>query len=89
MESGNDKIRECINIVILVAPINNGNMGCIALTYSLLTMLEKVSKDLQVTFNYYNSVDLIHHGLHISTKRPNDTDKGLFIKLIKLFVGKI
>lgn len=28
------------------AVINNGNMGCVALTCSILNMLEKISKEL-------------------------------------------
>ncbi len=48
-----DKKRKPIIIGILGAPINNGNMGCVALTYALLTMLEKISADLNITFCYY------------------------------------
>lgn len=35
------------------AVINNDNMGCVALTCSLLNMLERISKDLEVPFTYF------------------------------------
>lgn len=35
------------------AVINNGNLGCVALTCSLLNMLEKISKELAIPFSYY------------------------------------
>ena len=35
------------------AVINNDNMGCVALTCSLIAMLEKISKDLNVPFDYF------------------------------------
>ena len=43
-----------MTIGILGAPINNGNMGCLALTYSLLAMLEEIANDLGTVFTYYN-----------------------------------
>lgn len=42
-----------ISIGILGAPINNKNLGCQALTYSLINMLEKVGYGLDLTFKYY------------------------------------
>ena len=42
-----------IKIGILGAPINNGNMGCVALTYSLLNILEEISNKLNAEFFYY------------------------------------
>lgn len=41
-------------IGILGAPINNGNMGCVALTYSLLAILEEIASDLGTVFIYYD-----------------------------------
>ena len=35
------------------AVINNDNMGCVALTCSLIAMLEKISKNLNVPFDYF------------------------------------
>lgn len=42
-----------VNIGLLGAVINNGNMGCIALTYSLLKLLEGISKEKGIVFYYY------------------------------------
>lgn len=47
-------MKKQVKIAILGAPINNGNMGCLALTYSLLAMLEEISIDLGEVFTYYN-----------------------------------
>lgn len=47
----NDK---SMTIGILGAPINNGNMGCVALTYSLLSILEEIANDLGAVFTYYD-----------------------------------
>ena len=41
-----------INIGIMGGLINNRNLGCLALTYSLLKELETLSKDRAVNFNY-------------------------------------
>ena len=41
------------NIGLLGSVINNGNMGCVALTYSLILMLEKIGNDLGLNFIYY------------------------------------
>ncbi len=41
-----------LKVAIFGAPSNNRNMGCLALTYSLLTLLEEVSKQLNVSFEY-------------------------------------
>lgn len=38
---------------ILGAPLCNYNMGCVALTYSLITMLEKISREEKCSFYYY------------------------------------
>lgn len=46
--------RKLITIGVLGAPINNGNMGCVALTYSLLDMLEEISDNLGTEFIYYD-----------------------------------
>ena len=57
MKDNNLKIfsdKKKLKIGILGAPINNGNMGCLALTYSLLAMLEEISKELGIEFYYYD-----------------------------------
>lgn len=48
-------MKKQVKIGLLGAPINNGNMGCLALTYySLLSMLEEISTDLGEVFTYFN-----------------------------------
>lgn len=42
-----------INIAIFGAPINNVNLGCQALTYSLINLLEEISKKNSYIFKYY------------------------------------
>lgn len=42
-----------INIGVLGAPINNVNLGCQALTYSLVSLLDQVSEKLKIQFHYY------------------------------------
>lgn len=39
---------------LLGAPINNGNMGCLALTYSLISLLEDIASKNNIIFNYIN-----------------------------------
>lgn len=46
--------KRMVKVGIFGAPINNGNMGCLALTYSLLAMLEKISRELGIVFTYYD-----------------------------------
>lgn len=45
--------KKLMKIGILGAPINNDNMGCLALTYSILAILEEIATDLKYTFIYY------------------------------------
>lgn len=42
-----------INIALLGADINNTNLGCQALTWSLLTILESIKKKKNLIFQYY------------------------------------
>lgn len=42
-----------MNIGIMGAPVDNGNLGCMALTYSLLMRLEEASKEVNESFHYY------------------------------------
>jgi hypothetical protein len=41
-----------IEIGIFGAPVNNNNIGCQALTYSIINLLEAASKDLNIQFHY-------------------------------------
>ena len=41
-----------IEIGIFGAPVNNNNLGCQALTYSIINLLEVASKDLNIQFHY-------------------------------------
>ena len=42
-----------VNVGLLGAVINNKNMGCVALTYSLINLLEKIASELSLNFEYY------------------------------------
>ena len=42
-----------VSIAIFGAPINNGNLGCQALTYSLVSLLDKISKNNYLRFEYH------------------------------------
>ena len=48
------------------AVINNGNMGCVALTCSILNMLEKISKELSTPITYF-----VFEGEENSVKNKN------------------
>lgn len=41
-----------MNIGIMGAPVNNSNLGCVALTYSLLLVLEKVTRQHSINCTY-------------------------------------
>lgn len=43
-----------INIAIFGAPVNNGNLGCQALTYSIISLLNEVEKKNILNFHYYD-----------------------------------
>lgn len=44
--------KSIINIGLFGTVINNGNMGCVALTYSVISLLEKVALKIGKEFNY-------------------------------------
>lgn len=50
-DKGN-KAKEYLTIGLYGAVLNSGNLGCVALTYSLLFMLEKISENLKIKFRY-------------------------------------
>ena len=41
-----------IEVGLLGSVINNGNLGCQALTYSIIDLLEWISRDLEIQFHY-------------------------------------
>jgi len=47
-------MKDCLNIGLFGAVINNGNLGCQALTYSIVALLEEISKKDHINFNYYD-----------------------------------
>ena len=68
----------CIKVGIFGAPINNMNLGCQALTYSLVSLLEKASNKLGVQFYYY-----------IFEWSPNKTDNQIFCDRLQLNLDKL
>ncbi len=42
-----------MNIGIMGAPVDNGNLGCMALTYTILATLEKISAEMNINFHYW------------------------------------
>lgn len=49
-----------INIAIFGAPVNNGNLGCQALTYSIISLLNEVEKKNNLNFHYYDFEGIPH-----------------------------
>lgn len=45
-------MRKLLEIGVLGAPIHNGNLGCQALTYSLISLLEQISQKMKIQFHY-------------------------------------
>lgn len=41
-----------IEVGLLESIINNGNLGCQALAYSIIDLLEWASRDLEIQFHY-------------------------------------
>lgn len=42
-----------ITVGLFGAAVNNGNMGCVALTYSLISMMEQIGEETKTKFTYY------------------------------------
>lgn len=63
-----------INIGLLGTVINNSNMGCVALTYSVIILLEEISNKIKTEFNYFifenipdkSKTDLLEKNLNIT-----------------------
>ena len=68
-----------MNIGLLGAVINSDNLGCLALTYSLVSMLEKIANENHTTFNYYifegteenGGIDLLSESINVEATRIN------------------
>ena len=58
------------HVGLLGAVINNENMGCVALTYSLLHLLENISQEQECVFTYYIFEDVANEDrLRLAAKR--------------------
>ena len=76
-----------MNVGIMGAPIDNGNLGCMALTYSLVNSLETVSKRMGEPFEYYifdgtnNKVKIeeFSHNLSIPSRRIHSMRPGYLV----------
>ena len=42
-----------INIGLFGTAINNGNLGCVALTYSLISILNEIAEERKFDITYY------------------------------------
>ncbi len=87
-----------MNIGIMGAPIDNGNLGCMALTYSLLNALEKVSEAMGERFEYYifdgtnnrNKVEELAQNSSIDADRIHSMRPGYLVSgNVKKFVRAI
>lgn len=67
-----------INICLYGAPINNGNLGCQALTYSMINLLEKIAKNNCLQFKY-----------HIFEVSPDNNKKLIFCQNLDINSSKI
>ena len=45
--------KQCINIILANAPINNGNKGCVALSISALMIIDKILKKANINYNIW------------------------------------
>ena len=76
-QKGGQTVKRVIKIGLEGAVINNNNMGCVALTCSLINLLEQISKELVIPFNYYifegiedrKKTDLICQSLQIKNEQ--------------------
>ena len=44
-----------LNIILGNAPINNGNLGCVALTYTSIYLIDKILSEANVGYKLYLS----------------------------------
>lgn len=76
-----------MNIGIMGAPADNGNLGCMALTYSLLMQLEVASKKIGTEFHYYlfdgtnrqEKVNELAKNLNIPAQRIHNARPGFWV----------
>lgn len=59
-----------VEVAIFGAPINNSNLGCLALTYSLVSLLCKIEEELKIKFN-----------IHLFEMHPNEAKADVFCKV--------
>lgn len=87
-----------MNIGIMGAPIDNGNLGCMALTYSLLSSLEDIAKETGDDFNYFifdgtnnqNKINELSDNLRIPCERIHSMRPGyLVFNRTKAFLRKV
>lgn len=87
-----------MNIGIMGAPIDNGNLGCMALTYSLLCSLEDIAKETGDNFNYFifdgtnnqNKINELSDNLKIPRERIHSMRPGyLVFNRTKEFLRKV
>ena len=87
-----------MNIGIMGAPIDNGNLGCMALTYALLCSLEDIAKETGNNFNYFifdgtnnqNKINELSDNLKIPRERIHSMRPGyLVFNRTKEFLRKV
>jgi polysaccharide pyruvyl transferase WcaK-like protein len=86
-------MKKKLNIALLGAILNNPNMGCLALTYSVIDMLEHISKEINVPFNYYISeyakdiekIQTLCEKLHISETKIKSVNMDFY----RSFLSKV
>lgn len=67
-----------IEVVVLGAPINNSNLGCQALTYSVISLLEQIANEQNIEF-HFNIIEGI----------PNEESRDIFCKRMKISKKKL
>lgn len=83
-------MKNSINIGLLGTVINNANMGCVALTYSVIILLENISNKMQIEFHYYifenipdkSKTDLLEKNLCIQPDRIKTFPISFFYRYI-------
>lgn len=90
---GDCNMKKRLNIILANAPVNNGNKGCVALTYSCMVLIEEILKlynydfDLYLSNSYYN--DNKRHKVIINKKPIEFEDFTLLPTSFKTFFKSI
>jgi len=71
-----DNVRH-INIGLLTADLDSANMGCNALTYSAILLLEEIAKSLKFNFNYILFKDIHAYSLFLYSNLNKDRIKSV------------